>query len=80
MDLWFRRKTFGWGWYPCTWQGWLIMVLWIYITVRMFMNIDKISNSTSDTILGFFVPLIALVGLLLLISWGTGEKPSWRWG
>lgn len=23
---WFRRKTFGYGWTPQTWQGWLITI------------------------------------------------------
>jgi hypothetical protein len=21
---WFRRKSFGWGWSPASWQGWLV--------------------------------------------------------
>ncbi len=21
---WFARKTFGWGWTPASWQGWLV--------------------------------------------------------
>jgi hypothetical protein len=23
---WFRRRTFGYGWTPVTWQGWLITI------------------------------------------------------
>lgn len=30
---WFKSKPFGWGWTPVTWQGWLIMVLYIALIV-----------------------------------------------
>ena len=27
MPRWFRRKTLGYGWTPCSWQGWVVMAL-----------------------------------------------------
>ena len=24
-NLWFRRKKYGWGWTPSTWQGWTVV-------------------------------------------------------
>lgn len=32
---WFKAKPFGWGWTPATWQGWLIMVLYIALIVLL---------------------------------------------
>jgi len=26
---WFRAKTFGWGWMPVRWQGWLTVLLFV---------------------------------------------------
>jgi predicted GH43/DUF377 family glycosyl hydrolase len=23
--FWFRAKEYGWGWYPATWEGWLVL-------------------------------------------------------
>ncbi len=28
---WFKAKNYGWGWYPATWQGWLILAGFIYL-------------------------------------------------
>ena len=27
MPRWFRRKRWGYGWTPCTWQGWVVMAV-----------------------------------------------------
>jgi hypothetical protein len=29
-QIWFPAKKYGWGWGPpCTWQGWVVMVVWV---------------------------------------------------
>ena len=34
--LWFRAKCYGWGWYPCSWEGWLVILIWaIFFTLSM---------------------------------------------
>ena len=36
--LWFRRKLYGWGWTPCTWEGWLVILVWvIFFTLALLM-------------------------------------------
>ncbi len=35
---WFKRKTYGWGWTPVSWQGWLVtlgLVVVITVIVRL---------------------------------------------
>lgn len=27
-NYWFRKKKYGWGWVPNSWQGWLVIFLW----------------------------------------------------
>ena len=37
INQWFGRKRFGWGWSPCSWEGWLLtalVVLVIMVLVR----------------------------------------------
>ncbi|MCX6717702.1 MAG: hypothetical protein NTU76_03445 [Candidatus Taylorbacteria bacterium] len=24
--LWFKRKTYGWGWVPSSWEGWFVVI------------------------------------------------------
>jgi hypothetical protein len=77
---WFKAKKYGWGWYPCTWQGWLILgVFVLYISQRSFAINTLIGIGRPDPLRFFFEILIPTVILLLLCYW-KGEKPRWRWG
>ena len=78
--VWFKAKDYGWGWYPASWQGWLILFVFIVLIVLNFLRIDSQSHSVSDTLINAIPETIVLVLVLIFISWKTGEKPSWRWG
>jgi hypothetical protein len=78
--LWFKNKSYGWGWTPCTWQGWLILAAFIGYNVKTFMDIDALSHSGSDTLIAFTMYFIGSAALLVVICYATGEKPRWRWG
>ncbi|HLC66304.1 hypothetical protein A2635_03620 [Candidatus Peribacteria bacterium RIFCSPHIGHO2_01_FULL_51_9] len=80
MKLWFKAKQYGWGWYPATWQGWLVTLAAVAGYVWTFRNIDQASHSVSDTLIGMVVPFLIITGLLLLVCFVMGEKPRWRWG
>jgi hypothetical protein len=80
QPLWFKAKRYGWGWYPCTWQGWAVLFLAMSGIASVAMNADATSHSASDTLIGSCIPTVAMVGLLLIICALTGEKPRWRWG
>jgi hypothetical protein len=73
--LWFKAKTFGWGWVPVTWQGWLITLIFIaFITYMAMFYLVK------GRLVEYFVSLIASMIILMYICFKTGEKPRWRWG
>jgi len=78
--IWFRRKTYGWGWTPCTWQGWLILAVYIAIIVHIFKKIDAVSHSSSDTLYAFVIPFVITTVFLIAICRFFGEKPKWQWG
>ena len=78
--IWFKAKTYGWGWTPCTWQDWLIILVY---AVAITLNALQFNSSphTKADVLGSFAPItIVLTLLLILITYATGEKPGWRWG
>lgn len=77
---WFKRKIFGWGWTPATWQGWLILVLFIVLIVGNAYRIDTQSLSNNDVPVTFLVQTFILVIILIAICYATGEKPRWQWG
>lgn len=73
---WFKAKTYGWGWYPATWQGWLVLLLW---TVLFIANLRRI-DPTAETLWRVFPTSLILMAVLIALCWATGERPHWRWG
>ncbi len=78
--IWFRAKEYGWGWYPVTWQGWLVLAAYIFFNVWNFLRLDADSHSASDTLRPFIFQTLILTVLLILICHRKGEKPGWHWG
>ncbi|MDO8495728.1 MAG: hypothetical protein Q7S32_04450 [bacterium] len=78
--VWFKAKRYGWGWYPVTWQGWLILVVYVFILINIFREIDSASHSVSDTLINFLPQTVIVTAILILICYMTGEKLRWRWG
>ncbi|MEK7177676.1 MAG: hypothetical protein AAB705_02520 [Patescibacteria group bacterium] len=69
--LWFKAKNFGWGWYPSTWEGWIVLLVYtLYITI---------TSTTSCSFKSSFEILFATI-LLIIVCFLKGEKPEWRWG
>ena len=79
-NYWFRAKKYGWGWSPATWQGWLIIGVYIFLVLFDFNRIDTHSHSASDTLLNFIPETFILTIILIVICYLTGEKPGWHWG
>lgn len=79
-NLWFRRKTYGWGWTPITWQGWTVTFVFIAIPllVKYIMKILDYSKFIQNFALFATLPLV-LVGLTV-VCLRYGEKPRWQWG
>lgn len=73
--LWFKAKRYGYGWYPATWQGWMVMATWFALFIGAFARWNVETQ---------VVPFLCDTGLstagLIVVSWLTGEKARWRWG
>ena len=73
---WFKNKTYGYGWFPATWEGWLITVGFLIAIIGNSLTIKN-----SEQALTVFLPeTVLMVILLLVITYLTGEKPRWIWG
>ncbi len=77
--LWFKRKLYGWGWTPATWQGWAVTLAYIALIVALGLTLDE-SSSDREALFMFVLPLLILTTLLLTICYKKGEKPRWTWG
>ena len=71
--IWFKRKLYGWGWTPTTWEGWLVILLWIIIFVSLVQTMDHewLKN---------IIFIIIMISILIFICYKKGEKPKWQWG
>ncbi len=80
--LWFKAKNYGWGWYPCSREGWLTLLGFLFLLFAgEFVMITVIDNANTDAIAAAFILYsTVLVMVLVTICWKTGEKPEWRWG
>lgn len=76
---WFRARPYGWGWVPATREGWIIVGVFIGAMLANAWWLERQSLSEDEFILKLLLRTFALVVLLILISWRTGEKPRWMW-
>lgn len=74
---WFKRKTYGWGWYPSTWQGWGILLVYSVLLI-LFLHTFPIIRSEDIGV--FMLGIVFLTSPLIAICYVTGESPRWQWG
>ena len=80
QKYWFKAKNYGWGWYPASWQGFMVMIIYFLLLIPIFLQIDGQLSSSSKEMYSFMIPVLLLTTILIVICYLTGEKPRWRWG
>ena len=80
--LWFKAKRYGWGWYPCSIEGWFALVAYVaFFVVGELKFISSIESRFSwTTVIVFSAYIFAITAGLIYISYRKGEKPGWHWG
>ncbi len=79
QGYWFKRKLFGWGWTPVTWQGWLVTFGYLALAIAFALTIDE-QSTVREVMFTFVFPITLLTIVFLRIAYKTGEKPKWQWG
>ena len=80
--LWFAAKRYGYGWYPSSIEGWLVILIFLLaIVLPIPMSEFSGGKSPDDTFAYYYLPYaFVLVVILLWICVKKGEKARWRWG
>ncbi len=78
-DMWFKRKRYGWGWTPATWQGWAVLVGYLVLVLVFAATIDK-TSPPREIFATFVLPSLVLTVTLIRICYRKGESPRWQWG
>lgn len=81
MDkYWFKAKKYGYGWYPASKKGWLVMLTW-FVAFLILLNIFLKRNSQDSKDFFWYIPSVFFITfILLLIARKKGEPARWRWG
>lgn len=79
-NYWFKAKNYGWGWYPATWQGWAVLVIFVLYFFSNLQALESTARSGDDILLSFGPSAFIAITILLCICYLTGETPQWRWG
>jgi len=73
---WFQSKIHGYGAYPSSWEGWLVIVAFIALVIWRASDMMNHLDTTR-----YFIELGSLVGILIVISiMKTDGKWKWNWG
>ena len=73
-EQWFRKRKDSRGWYPASWQAWMVVTLFCVSLIMLFMEIDRHAHSVSDTLMSFAPRAFFLSGVFFLIMAYTREK------
>lgn len=77
--LWFKRKRYGWGWTPATWQGRVITLVYLFLVAGFSLTVND-SSSSQKILFMFVVPVVLLTSIFIGIAYKKGERPRWQWG
>ena len=82
---WFKRRRYGYGWIPVTWQGWLALAIYLVVVVGgAFVFLDAPQNTPEGTLprtLGSYLAFVAVAAVAFLaIVRSKAPKARWRWG
>ena len=80
-NYWFKRKRYGWGLRPATWQGWTSLAIFVALVILNTMRLDAGSRSAGDTLRPFVIQTVALALIFIVVAFWKGERPlRWQWG
>ena len=78
--IWFRRKAYGWGWTPITWQGWAVTAFFLAIPLCIKFLTKALALTKFEQNFSVFATLPLVIVGLVLVCLRHGEKPRWQWG
>ena len=76
---WFKPHKYSFGWAPASWEGWLVMLVYLGGLVYFFIKSNATSHSVSGTLLALAPEFLLLSGILICVTYLTGEPHSWKW-
>jgi len=95
LPLWFKARRYGWGWTPCSLEGWFVTIVSAVALLAGDLMLVLVANGSGAVLWrygllphisapGWAATVIGWNGVVLVptlwICWKHGERPRWRWG
>ena len=80
---WFKNKRYGYGWVPASWEGWLVLLIYIVLLAHILRNISLMSDAgrlEGTWVVVAIGRVVFLTLALFLVCLLKGEKLAWHWG
>ena len=83
---WFKARSYGWGWTPCSVAGWIVTAATAVLLVGgdllvvMIARDPEMTHRRSMLIAVVLAWNTLIAGAAVVVCWMTGELPRWRWG
>lgn len=79
---WFKPKTYGWGFVPISWEGWLMTLIFIGILLgcAYLDNFFSPQIQVWDTVIFLGQLAFFMLIFIFIAKPETKGKLKWRWG
>ena len=77
MEYWYKRRRYGYGFTPTSWQGWLMLGLMVLMLVIPAFFLGK---SNTEIVIGYLIYVVVVLGGSLYVIFSKSPTPKWRWG
>lgn len=81
MSYWFKRRRYGWGWTPVTWQGWSVLGVFLVYAIGTSVLLSLTTTLTDLQFIFTYLTLLSLgLAVMLWLTMKHSPKGKWRWG
>jgi len=82
QNFWFKRRRYGYGWIPVTWQGVVTIIIFLFVVIfSSIILLKDVEKNTYQPKVGMFILVLSISILVFIgISYKMGPPPRWRWG
>jgi len=80
-EYWFKRRRYGWGWRPVSWQAWTAVGLYLSVVLFGAWLINGKPDNQFTIEIGMYLAIVVVASIVLIaFSHRHGPSPKWRWG
>lgn len=80
-NFWFKRRRYGYGWVPTTWQGVSVILVFLLVILLSLFLIKDVPENTFTKEVGYYLMIVFISAVIMIwISYKKGPQPKWRWG